>query len=113
MSLVIKGFRQPAVAIAEVGVSRGIALSACQQSEESQQPDVAQRQTVLGRRARQSLDDRLGLRDTIVGCAIEQGLDQNTRRRNAPRQQLALADQIIDGPPHERYGAIEISAPCS
>ena len=29
--------------------------------------------------------------------------------RNAPGQQLSLADQIVDGRAHERYGAVEIS----
>jgi len=33
------------------------------------------------------------------------------RRRNAIRQQLSLADQIVDGGTHERDGVIAISTP--
>ena len=30
---------------------------------------------------------------------------------NAPRQQLSLANQLVDGGAHERYGLIAISTP--
>ena len=38
-------------------------------------------------------------------------LHQNARRRNAPHQQPSLAEQMVDGGAHERYGVIAISTP--
>src|SRR5262249_433659 len=40
-----------------------------------------------------------------------QCLHQNTRRWNAPLQQLSLADQVIGGGARDRYGVIAISTP--
>ena len=46
-----------------------------------------------------------------VGPAIEQRLHQTTRRRNAPQQQLSLAEQMVGGGADERYRVVAISAP--
>ena len=48
---------------------------------------------------------------SLVGPAIEQCLHQNTRRWSAPRQQLSLADQVVDGGAHQRYRLVAISTP--
>jgi hypothetical protein len=46
-----------------------------------------------------------------VGPTVEQCLHQNTRRSNAPQQQPSLAEQMVDGGAHKRYGVIAITAP--
>jgi hypothetical protein len=51
MSFEAKRSRHVAVAIPQLRVSRGIAVSTRQQSTESQQQDVARSYTVVGRRA--------------------------------------------------------------
>jgi hypothetical protein len=82
-----------------------------QESPQSQQPDVAHSETVVGWRGRQPGDGGLGFGHVTVGPTVEQCLHQDTRRWNAIRQQLSLADQIVDGGAHERYGAVAISTP--
>ena len=66
---------------------------------------------VVGWRGRQPVDRGLGFGHVTVGSAIQQCLHQNTRRGNAPHQQLSLAEQMVDGGAHERYGLIAISTP--
>ena len=66
---------------------------------------------VVGWRGRQPVDRGLGFGHVTVGAAIEQCLHQNTGRWNAPRQQPSLAEQMVDGGAHERYGLIAISTP--
>src|ERR1700751_4537851 len=110
MSLVAKRFRHVAVPIPEIRVSRVIAVSPRQKSPQAQQPDLAYHQTLFGWRGRYPLDRGLGLDQVTLGRAIEQCLHQNTCRRNAPPQQPSLAELIVDGRAHERYGAIAISA---
>ena len=66
---------------------------------------------VIGWRGRQPLDRGLGFGHVTLGPAVQQCLHQNTRRRNAPRQQLSLANQMVDGGAHERYRLIAISTP--
>ncbi len=67
--------------------------------------------SVVGWRVRQPLDRGLGFGHVTVGAAIEQCLHQNTGRGNAPPQQPSLAEQMVDGGAHERYGLIAISTP--
>ena len=55
MPLVAKRSRHVPVAIPEVRVSRGIAVSPRQQSPDSQQPNVAYYQTLIGWRGRYRL----------------------------------------------------------
>src|ERR1700722_9441997 len=111
MALELKRYRHVAVAIPEFGVSRGITVSPRQQSPQPQQPDVAYHQTLVGWRGRQPVDGGLGFGHVTVGPAVEQCLHQNTRRWNAPPQQLSLAEQIVGGGAQERYRLIAVSTP--
>src|ERR1700733_14730840 len=111
VSLETKRCRHLAVAIHEVQVIHAFAARPRQQSARSQHPDVTHSQTLIGRRRRQSLDSGLGLSHIIVRPAIEECLHQKTRRRSTPHQQLSLADHMVDGSAHERYGLIVIAAP--
>jgi hypothetical protein len=52
MALEAKRSRHVAVAIPEVRVSRGIAVSLRQESPHPQQPDVTQSETIIGWRGR-------------------------------------------------------------
>ena len=67
--------------------------------------------SVVGWRVRQPGDRGLGFGHVSVGPAIEQCFHQNTGRWNAPLQQLSLAEQMIDGGAHERYGVVAVSTP--
>ncbi len=106
-----KRFRHRAVAIPEVRVSPGIAVSPRQQSPEPQQADFADNQSVVGWRVRQPGDRGLGFDPVTIRPAIQQCLHQNTRRGNAPHQQPSLAKQMVDGGAHEWYGLIAIYMP--
>src|ERR1700749_2813677 len=97
MSFEAKRSRRVAVAIPQVRVSGRIAVSPRQESLQPQQPDVAYHQTLIGWRSRQALDRGLGFGHVTVGPAVQQCLHQNTRRWNAPHQQLSLAEQMVDG----------------
>ena len=59
----------------------------------------------------QPLDRGLGFGRIIRGSAIEQHFHQHTRRRNAPRQQPFVAEQVLDDGTDEPYGVIAISTP--
>ncbi len=67
--------------------------------------------TVVGWRVRQPVDRGLGFGHVTLGPAIQQCLHQNTRRRNAPQQQSSLAEEMVDGGAHQRYGLIAIATP--
>jgi hypothetical protein len=67
-----KRFRHVAVAIPEVRVRCGIAVSPGQQCAQPQQQDVAHSYTVVRPRGRQPLDCGLGFGRVTVGAAIEQ-----------------------------------------
>ena len=60
MSIEAKRSRHVAVAIPELRIRRGIAVSPRQKSTESQQPDVAYHQAVIGWRSHQPVDGGLG-----------------------------------------------------
>ena len=86
MPLVAKRFRHVAVAIPEVRVSLGIAVSRRQQCPQPQQPDVTYHQTLIGWRGRQSLNRDLGFGHVAVGRAIK-------RLASAPAEEgLAIRD---------------------
>jgi len=95
MSLEAKLCGHGAVAIPEIRIGGGIAVSPRQQCQQPQQPDVAYSQTLIGWRGGKPLDCGLGFGHVTLGPAIEQCLHQNTRRRKAPPQQLSLAG--LDG----------------
>src|SRR5271155_6271738 len=111
MSFEAKRSRHVAVAASIVAIGSVVAMRSCQQPTKPQQPDLAYHQTFIGWRVRHPGDRGLGFDHTSVGPAIAQCLHQNTRRRNAPPQQLSLAEQMVDGVAHERYRAIAISMP--
>ena len=66
------------------------------------------RLSLVGGAANRSI---VGFGHVTVGPAVEQCRHQNTRRWNAPRQQLFVAEQMVDGGAHERYGLVAIPAP--
>ena len=72
MSLVAKRFRHFAVVIQEVRVSDGIIPAAGQQRPQSQRPDVAHHQTLIGWRDRQPVNRGPGFSHVIDGPAIKQ-----------------------------------------
>jgi hypothetical protein len=86
-------------------------MGLCQQCAQPQQGDFSYSQAVVGWRVRQPGDRGLGFDHVTVGPAIEQCLHQNTGRWNAPRQQLSVAEQMVDGGAHDRYRVIAIPSP--
>ena len=67
MPLEAKRSRHVAVAIPEIRVRRGIAVSPRQESPQPQQPDLAYHQTLIGWRFRQPGDRGLGFGHVTVG----------------------------------------------
>jgi hypothetical protein len=67
MSFEAKRFRHVAVAIREVCISRGIAVSPRQESPQPQQPDVAYHQTLIGWRGGKP-QSRSGIASDEIGC---------------------------------------------
>ena len=100
MSLEAKRFRHVTVAIPVFAIAGVLTAGPRQQNSQPQQPDLAQHQTLIGGRSRQPFDRGLGFGQVIfrvtVGAAVEQRLDQNTCRRNAPQQQPPVAEQMVD-----------------
>ncbi len=108
MPLEAKRFRHVAVAIPEVRISRGIAVSPRQQSLQPQQPDLVQNKSGLGWHHCQPVDGRLRFLQ-VGGCAsAQQGFYQNGDGRRATNQ-VAGGEIPFEGNPRQFDRAVEFA----
>src|SRR4029079_8158351 len=111
LPLVAQRCRHCAVAVPIVAV--GILVSTCprQQCPQPQQRDFSYNQLIVGPCVGQPGKRRLGFGHITIVAAVQKCLDQYSGRRNAPRQQLSLTGQMVDGGAHQGYRPVAISMP--